>query len=111
MQFGGVRFSTSHAANNFIGTGLLMDTRSRVIFSVIFDTLINLHHPKCGAHKQNKKKTFFLKQQKHLFFSQFLYRPILVTRIIHSHSMAINCCRHYYNVMHTNLLIHFLDKF
>lgn len=56
MQFGGVLFSTSHAANSFIGTGLFMlDTRSRVIFSVIFDSLINLHHPKCGAHKQNKK--------------------------------------------------------
>lgn len=39
MQFGGVLFSTSHAANNFIGTGLLMlDTRSREIFSVIFDS-------------------------------------------------------------------------
>lgn len=100
MQFGGVLFSTSHAANNFIGTGLFMlDTRSRVIFSVIFDSLINLHHPKCGAHKQNKKLLFF-EATKHLFFSQY-YSTNTGHTNIHLHLMAINRCLHYYNIIHT----------
>lgn len=79
MQFGGVLFSTSHAANSFIGTGLFMlDTRSRVIFSVIFDSLINLHHPKCGAHKQNKKLFW---SYKNTFSLHNIIRPTLVTQL------------------------------
>lgn len=84
IQFGGVLFSTSHAANNFIGTGLfILDTRSRVIFSVIFDSLINLHHPKCGAHKQNKKTIWSYK-------TPFLFTIIFDQYWSHNYSLTLD---------------------